>query len=304
MADGSKRYAGTAFYFARPVGQSPDEGSFVYLVTAKHVINTIRDRGIGNVLIRANTKSNGARWITTRVSDWGQEEPRVPDVAVLPVLIEDDLDHLAWPLAGSMFTASLEANQVDIGEDVFLTGLFHRHAGRRSNIPIIRVGNIAALPDEKISTKIGEMDGYLIEARSIGGLSGSPVFVHLGGNTRVKGFSANPIRYYLLGLVHGHYDEETDEDKNALSDDIGKAESKAINMGIAIVVPVDEVLGVMEKFNEIEKTAREKMRKASLPTMDSVEDEEAFTKKDFEDALKRVSRRIQPSQSDEGTSKT
>jgi hypothetical protein len=67
-------------------------------------------------------------------------------------------------------------------------GVHHRLVreshGRHQNVPIVRVGNFASYPAEQIQTGFGRMDAFLIEARSIGGLSGSPVFVHIG-NVRV-----------------------------------------------------------------------------------------------------------------------
>ncbi len=38
------------------------------------------------------------------------------------------------------------------------------------------MGNIAMMPDEPVRTSIGMMESYLIEVRSIGGLSGAPRF--------------------------------------------------------------------------------------------------------------------------------
>jgi hypothetical protein len=50
------------------------------------------------------------------------------------------------------------------------------HTGDLKNVPIVRVGNLASYPSEQIQTRaFGRMEAYLIEARSIGGLSGSPV---------------------------------------------------------------------------------------------------------------------------------
>jgi hypothetical protein len=71
------------------------------------------------------------------------------------------------------------------------------------------VGNLAALSEEKISIGSGkEIEGYLIEARSIGGLSGSPVFLNLGSvrsiGGQVKHALGIPTRIFLLGLIHGH----------------------------------------------------------------------------------------------------
>ena len=64
------------------------------------------------------------------------------------------------------------------------------------------------------------MDAYLIEARSIGGISGSPVFTHmevrphttlaLAPQRQLLQRSEKP--HYLLGLVHGHYTITTQEE--------------------------------------------------------------------------------------------
>jgi hypothetical protein len=56
-----------------------------------------------------------------------------------------------------------------------------QRAGSTRNIPIVRTGVIAAMPaiDEPFVRKGEEYHAYLAEMRSIGGLSGSPVFVFL-----------------------------------------------------------------------------------------------------------------------------
>jgi hypothetical protein len=56
------------------------------------------------------------------------------------------------------------------------------------------------------------MDAYLAEGRSIGGLSGSPVFVRNTVNRRVPTAKGRPKHIsglgslHLLGLIHGHWE--------------------------------------------------------------------------------------------------
>ncbi len=69
----------------------------------------------------------------------------------------------------------IKDQNIGLGDEVFITGLFGYVAGSQKNIPIVRVGNIAMMPDEKVPTEGEPMEAYLIEARSMGGLSGSPV---------------------------------------------------------------------------------------------------------------------------------
>jgi hypothetical protein len=83
------------------------------------------------------------------------------------------------------------------------------------------------------------MEVYLAEGRSIGGLSGSPVFVR--PTTRIVGlgneqgpqavFGMGGFRF--LGLMRGHWDFP-------LGVQVGQAE--AVNMGISIVVPAKKIL--------------------------------------------------------------
>jgi len=37
---------------------------------------------------------------------------------------------------------------IGAGDEIFLTGLFANHLGQHKNLPIVRCGNIAAVPDE------------------------------------------------------------------------------------------------------------------------------------------------------------
>src|SRR5205814_5913498 len=71
------------------------------------------------------------------------------------------------------------------GDDVFVVGRFINHEGRQRNHPTARFGCIGQMPLEPIPQDRPHQppfmqESYLVEARSIGGYSGSPVFVHIG----------------------------------------------------------------------------------------------------------------------------
>jgi hypothetical protein len=146
------------------------------------------------------------------------------------------------------------SEEVGVGNEVFIAGLFHRHFGQKNNIPVIRVGNIAAMPSEKVKTRRGPIDAYLIEVRSIGGLSGSPVFLPLGTRRSMTGLVISPgqlQRYYLLGLMHGHFDVREDDlvDEFLSEDDTSP---KSVNMGIAVVVPIEKVMETILQPNLVD----------------------------------------------------
>ena len=210
---------GTFFLVGVPAGP---HGTFLYAVTAAHVIDGAqRDGGDLNVHLRVNLRTGGVTWLSSLVLDWRFHPTKAGvDVAVLPlppaVLAAADL--LSVPMTMAATPEVLAARGLSHGDEVFYTGLFTKHVPATRNIPIVRIGNIAALPEEPITWRRERAGGpelvtmdppYLVETRSIGGLSGSPVFVNFSG-VRTQGRSvsmvAGPQPFYLLGLMHGHWD--------------------------------------------------------------------------------------------------
>jgi hypothetical protein len=154
----------------------------------------------------------------------------------------------------------IEKEKVGLGDEVFVVGLFHKHMGKKRNIPVVRFGSICAMPEEPVYSERLDRDiqAYLIESRSIGGLSGAPVFVNLGLMRHLEG----QIKYankeygifYLLGLMHGHYETKVP--------DMDEYEFDKVNMGIAAVIPADKILEVMKQpyFEELRKITEQTVR--------------------------------------------
>ena len=171
----------------------------------------------------------------------------------------------------------LSAIGVGIGDEVFSSGLFAPVEGIKRNLPIVRHGNIAMMPDEQIQTEDGYADVYLVEARSLPGISGSPVFVRPTLTFKVqdqRGKKADVfcagLGIVLLGLMQAHWDvRESEINKAAFTHD----RKRGVNMGVAMVVPAIKILetinqeGLVTMRREEEKRATRNM----VPGMDSVE---------------------------------
>ena len=124
------------------------------------------------------------------------------------------------------------------------------------------------MPGERIPFKDNKLiDAYLIESRSIGGLSGSPVFVRqttqVEAGLRFKpGFALNNVnsptpniegvervllsgvgRIYFLGSTIGHWDTPTAFDP---------VMRESVNMGISPVVPAHKILEIIRQPELIE----------------------------------------------------
>jgi hypothetical protein len=233
------------------LGVGDETWHWTYAVTAAHVIEGIRDApgSDGNVYLRVNQNTGGAVWAVSLVDRWLMHPTDAAvDVAVLPLGSLAEFDHLAFLMTGSLTPEAIAIQGIGVGDEVFLTGLFVNHFGTERNIPIVRMGAIAAMPEEPVRTQRGPMEAYLIEARSIGGLSGSPVFVQLGivrfidGQVKHARTAHGP--YYLLGLMHGHW-QVAAQALDGLDPDALREEM--VNMGIGIVVPAAKIMEVLNQ---------------------------------------------------------
>lgn len=246
------QFIGTAFFVAVP-SELVQGWGYTYLVTAKHVALALKG---GPFIARVNTNDGSSAIVEAGTANWVYHpEDNAVDVAVIQWNVPPQVEYRKIP--SDMFVTEkviLEKN-IGPGDEVFITGLFAHVSGRMRNLPLVRMGNVALFPSDKIQVLIGEewywVDAYLIEARSIGGISGSPVFVRLGFWRSKDGqaqFSGNI--FYLLGLMHRHW-EVTVGKKNDLVQ-LNEDVFGAVNLGIAIVVPAYKILEVLNQPNQVE----------------------------------------------------
>ena len=229
-----------------------------YVATAAHVLIGMHDAGIPAPFLRFNRTDGGAQWVKTAYEEWAYES--ASDTAILRFEPPEMLETVSLGASIALNEDRITDNAVGPGDDLFMPGLFlmfndpSRIYGTDKNVPIIRSGHIASMPGEPVKTKVGMLDAYLVEARSIGGLSGSPVFVHLGAmrikdgkveNAQVPGPGISSGIFYLLGFVHGHFPVIGDAEVD--SSDVAGISRQDVNMGIAIVVPIQHVLELIDR---------------------------------------------------------
>jgi hypothetical protein len=226
----------------------------LFLVTVKHNLLRAQKRGADKLLIRFNQNNVGLADFETEFSEWHQHPDPFTDVAVMPIsdhVARYQMDVIAYPAQNHVNARVIAEIPVTVGDEVFFPGLFSPVAGDDRNVPVVRSGNIAAMSEEKVRvTWIDNskplIDAYLVEARSLGGLSGSPVFVHFPWRRRysrkpdgtlVIKLTAKATEHCLLGLVHGHFDAPLEIDD--------EQKTKNVNLGMAIVVPFTKVIDVI-----------------------------------------------------------
>jgi hypothetical protein len=236
---------GTAFIAISPIDSHPDLG-WQALVTCRHVIEGI---GSDTVTVRINDEGGHAELIPLPKKNWiPHENPKI-DVSVCPVLLpRDQFDILHVGMDHDLLArGDLRDEGVNAGDEVFFSGMFTRRLGDKGNIPIVRCGTIAALLQEEIETEYGFHEAFLIEARSVSGLSGSPVYVYYSQrpeNLAAGGAETHLVMGMILGtsLAHDPRDYVEIQQPKVPEPHDGAPKSKyaaiPLNTGLAVVLPI------------------------------------------------------------------
>lgn len=267
------------------------------MVTARHCLEQPGDAPgpIESVAIQLNTLEGPAAEIEVPLLENGWKTAPPADVAVLPFAPRRDVfDYLYYPIRSAATEQFLEDNFVGPGEDVLVTGLLIYHPGETRIMPIVRVGNISAFPDEPVALETGEDRVTLVEVRSLGGLSGSPAFAHLSELRRDRDGNLVQIASewsaagpnYLLGLVHGFYPAAAND-----PDRVGPPDDSPLNTGISVVVPVDRIVDIIDspELRELREHMKRALKAKNAPTpAGSVSSDQNLEFERFEALARRV----------------
>lgn len=239
---------GTAF-----IGQWPESGRlFSYLITAKHVLDAMAKTR--RPFAACLNEKNGLRTFGKIEMDHWTVHPTIDkcDVAVAPFIGSyDTFDILGVDLAGGCLTQEyIDENDIGAGDEVYTTGLLTAHFGKTKNTPVVRVGNIATMREPvDLGVELGVQEVYLIESRSIGGLSGSPVFLNTAPLRFIKGKLTAPDKHrleYLVGVNMGLFETKAQEDTiPTKSAERREQFLDTMSAGIAIVAPIERAVEII-----------------------------------------------------------
>lgn len=249
-----------------------EELHFPFLVTAHHVVARMRS---DNFSVRINRLAGQASTITLDRRHAVLHSDERNDIALFSI----DLDFTVYNATSyEISREKIEKERADQGnifpgDSVCTIGLYTRHHGLVRNTPIVRVGNIAAMPNEPVLGPAGDVDAYLIELRTILGLSGSPVFVQPAAIQKkasglISFFTGFPA--FLLGVLVGYHRIESVEDQirvprfppeDGSEDHVApeKFSPDELNTGFGVVIPIERVLEMLES-----NVAKQAMNEAVL----------------------------------------
>ena len=163
----------------------------------------------------------------------------------------------------------LKARDIGIGDDVVFIGRFIGHDGVEINTPSLRFGNISMMPGQPIpqsERKNFPQISYLIEGRSIGGFSGSPVFFYEKPAERHIDLAVYGL---LLGVDWGHINCEGDivniyDTSSGIKSPHLKGRYSSGMMGVVPAWKLDELLDASE-ICDLRRQVEEEARSNSDP---------------------------------------
>jgi hypothetical protein len=248
-----------------------EDFSFDYLISAQHLLWPRRRRNRESppddpMMVRLNTAKDTSRVISAHPKAWiYPDDPTIDLCAFRP----DDLVHTSVDEfecnsinLNSMVVHPKDAHDPGVGDEVFICGAFVGRVGYRKNIPVVRIGNIAAMPEEPIDFASPRQAAYLIETRSLGGTSGSPIFLNVEPTRlrrRAAGFRVGVINqetqqtrvhlilpYMLLGMmIYSHGGNYTQDFVCESDGDVHPFKDADFNAGMAVALPVQLILDLL-----------------------------------------------------------
>jgi hypothetical protein len=281
LPDGFKA-VGTGFL----VEHRRDSGVIVqYLVTADHV-----RRALGKspqFAIRVNDGTGKARTIPspTWLQWFTHKTDKTIDAAIYPWRLRPErFPYKLFPTTRFVDERYFAPVGFGPGDETYIVGLFRNWAGKEGISPIVRMGHIAMVAGERISTpNYGDAFVHLVEAFTLKGLSGSPVFVRETIGCPVQGTGVvqqNEMlglgsATYLLGLVHAFMPVMA-------ADEVGDPDlGQKWHSGISMIVPASEILKILNQPEviEYESTMLWRMDNKKIMPVETAIDEETTSAK-------------------------
>lgn len=307
---------------------------FDYLISARHVLWPQRNRNPKEppdlpMKVRLNTEKGASQTIPAPPREWLYPDDTTVDLCAFRFdgMKHNQSDELQVNSINllSMVVHPNDVHDPGVGDEVFICGAFVGRVGYRKNIPVVRIANIAAMPEEPIDFASPKKAAYLIETRSLGGTSGSPVFLNLDP-TRVRrraygykvGITPSTeqadkstthliLPYMLLGVIIFSHGGNYAQDFVSESDsDIHPLKDVEFNAGIAVALPIQLVIDLLNsdkakalRMKEIEeKRKRSGARPASAIPADGrvlsshqATDENPNAREDFTSLLNAAARK-------------
>lgn len=256
-----------------------------YLVTARHVAEALPPL----FSLRATNNKNEDVLLNGCDAKWFYHPDPNVDVAIV-VGIPKDVP--AIPPELIMNEEKIREKNICLGDEAYIIGLYRLLKQEKKNVPVVHSGNISLMPGEaripqrdRTNNKLIHVDGFLIEAQTLEGLSGSPVFARHAWAWRQGDETAFMFSDpYLIGLWSGAWDAPPG---SVLS--LERPEAKRVPVGMGIAVSSQRLFELLEHDEVVAHRIRRKAEEMEISQdylalrqlVERVKDENFQHKEDF-----------------------
>lgn len=281
--------------------------SIPFLITCRHVAMQLED----DFVIRVNKRDGSSVPLPFSEMKWSYHPDKTVDLAATVLPLDANVYDVCY--FNFKLVQSYDRERVLAGDPVSLVGLFRLHFGAKRNVPIVHSGNIGALPDphekipieDRVTGEIVEVEAYLVEAQTLEGLSGSPVFIQQfiqvpGLKTPQGGGAAAYGDGRILGVYQGAWDARPGKilaaDRNLGGNNL------RVPVGMGIVVPGDRIIELIDEdpeFKALRADVKHERLKRSAASSDAAfsppaSDVNPTHREDFTHLLNAAARKREP----------
>jgi hypothetical protein len=265
---------GGSGFFVSVYSDADINDRLTFLVTNRHVKDS------GNTVARINTDDGGTDTLALDDHQW-LDHPDGDDLTLCLVKPPDHFSYCSIPhsislpeqqgvkwtrMNGIISKEIIEQFDIGPGDETFTIGRFVNHEGKKRNLPSLRFGNIAQMPWEPIRIDGHDQESFLVEARSISGYSGAPVFVYLPprtdinpelvksineGNMRIPGVNTKRLPVvtlgpWLLGINYAYIRKDEPVFSRATQRPVEHDWFVRSNTGMMAVVPAWRIFDIID----------------------------------------------------------
>jgi hypothetical protein len=251
---------GTAFWTV--YGDPPG----LYLVTARHVAEEF---GSDPFVVRMNTKQGIGKNDYVDAIQWNfHPTDENIDIAVAEYRPPEWADIVALGRGMFLSDSKLKSKDTGAGDLAQVVGVFALLHGTHRNMPAVHTGHISLMAgDEPIPVidwrdpkeeRVIEVHGYLVEANTLPGTSGAPVFIRR--SVELSKAAHGTVRTWAHGTVWllGVWQGSWHGDPNRLINLPASADRLVTPIGMGVVVPTTKLIEVFEQEKLVNKRAAEK----------------------------------------------
>ena len=266
-----ERVGGSGFLVSLSHPSIPGTGGFVYAVTNRHVIEE------GFPVVRINMHNGPPDVVPFSKASWVLSETDDLAIRIMPKMDTQKYKYRSAKYSDLLTKEKAEALDIGPGDDVFVVGRFINHEGIEKNAPTYRFGQIAQSPGDKVVYEIcgkhHEQESYLMDIKSIGGYSGSPVWLNEPAYIQRPRAKEKIDKRWVIGVDWGHilyWQPLYGQNRKPIQG----GGLVRVNTGIAGVVPAWKLIDLLERddvkeFREQEVAAYKAAQVVASPDTDS-----------------------------------